>query len=218
MLETIHKVEREGLAKEGQTANELIDNYRKAMDNGMLKVFSKMGISTLASYKGAQIFEALGLHHEVISQCFAGTASRVEGATFEILAMDAFATHERGYPSGRQTITVAGMPETGEYHWRDGGEAHINDPTGMANLQDAVRQKNQSAYDAYSRNAHEQIKRTTLRGLLDFAYEKARAGRALERDRSSIRHGSYELRIYQYGIARDSCCRYEPTWREEQHG
>jgi glutamate synthase (NADPH/NADH) len=173
MLETIHKVEREGLAKEGQTANELIDNYRKAMDNGMLKVFSKMGISTLASYKGAQIFEALGLHHEVISQCFAGTASRVEGATFEILAMDAFATHERGYPSGRQTITVAGMPETGEYHWRDGGEAHINDPTGMANLQDAVRQKNQSAYDAYSRNAHEQIKRTTLRGLLDFAYEKA---------------------------------------------
>jgi len=172
MLEIIHKVEREGLAREGQTANELIENYRKAMDNGMLKVMSKQGISTLASYKGAQIFEALGLHHEVIAQCFIGTASRVEGATFEILALDAFAMHDSAWPS-RDSVTVAGMPETGEYHWRDNGEAHINDPTGMANLQDAVRQKNQSAYDAYSKNAHAQIKRTTLRGLLDFACEKA---------------------------------------------
>ena len=173
MLETIHKIEREGLAKDGQTADKLIDNYRTAIDHGILKVMSKQGISTLASYKGAQIFEALGLHHEVINQCFVGTASRVEGATFEILAMDAFAMHQRGYPSGRQTAIAAGLPETGEYHWRDGGEPHINDPTGIANLQDAVRQKNQNAYDAYSHNMTEQMKRTTLRGLLDFAYEKA---------------------------------------------
>jgi glutamate synthase domain-containing protein 2 len=58
-----------------------------------------------------------------------------------------------------------------EYHWRDGGEAHINDPSGIASLQDAVREKNQTAYDAYSKNAHEQIKNVTLRGLLDFDYE-----------------------------------------------
>jgi glutamate synthase (NADPH/NADH) len=172
MLEIIHKVAREGLAKDGQTADQLIYNYRKATDNGILKVMSKMGISTLASYKGAQIFEALGLHHEVIAQCFVGTASRVEGATFELLAMDAFAVHERGFPT-RDTITVGGMPESGEYHWRDNGEPHINDPTGMANLQDAVRQKNHNAYEAYSKNAHSQIKNITLRGLLDFAYEKA---------------------------------------------
>ncbi len=173
MFETVHKIAREGLVKGNQTAEELIENYRHATDNGILKVMSKMGISTLQSYKGAQIFEALGLHHEVISQCFVGTASRVEGATFEILSMDAFEFHERGYPS-RDTVSIPGMPESGEYHWRDGGEHHINDPAGIANLQDAVREKNQSAYDAYSKNAHEQIKHITLRGLLEFNYDKGK--------------------------------------------
>jgi glutamate synthase (NADPH/NADH) len=75
-----------------------------------------------------------------------------------------------GWPS-RETIIPPGMPESGEYHWRDGGEAHINDPAGIANLQDAVREKNQSAYDAYARNANEQTKSVHLRGLLDFRYE-----------------------------------------------
>jgi glutamate synthase (NADPH/NADH) len=65
------------------------------------------------------------------------------------------------------------MPESGEYHWRDGGEAHINDHAGIAYLQDAVREKNQAAYDAYSRNANEQTKSVQLRGLLEFRYENA---------------------------------------------
>lgn len=80
--------------------------------------------------------------------------------------------HERGYPS-RDTVIVPGLPETGEYHWRDGGEAHINDPTGIAQLQNAVREKNQSSYDAYAENARRQVRAVTLRGLLDFDYEKA---------------------------------------------
>ena len=78
-------------SKDGQTADALVANYKKACDEGILKVLSKMGVSTLASYKGAQLFEALGLHEEVVSECFIGTASRVQGATFELLAMDAFA-------------------------------------------------------------------------------------------------------------------------------
>ena len=78
-----------------------------------------MGISTLQSYKGAQIFEALGLHTEVIESCFIGTASRVQGATFDLLALDAFEMHERGWPS-RETVLPPGMPESGEYHWRSG--------------------------------------------------------------------------------------------------
>ena len=156
--------------KNDQTVEELMVNYRHSVDNGILKVMSKMGISTLQSYKGAQIFEALGLHSEVIDRCFIGTASRVQGATFDLLAMDAFELHERGWPS-RETILPPGMPESGEYHWRDGGEAHINDPAGIANLQDAVREKNQSAYDAYARNANEQTQKVHLRGLLDFRYE-----------------------------------------------
>ena len=154
------------------SVKDLITNYQSSVDNGILKVMSKMGISTLQSYKGAQIFEALGLHSQVVERCFIGTASRVQGATFDLLALDAFELHERGWPS-RETILPPGMPESGEYHWRDGGEAHINDPVGIANLQDAVREKNQTAYDAYARNANEQTKRIHLRGLLDFRLENA---------------------------------------------
>ncbi|PPQ78537.1 hypothetical protein CVT25_011809 [Psilocybe cyanescens] len=172
VMETIHKVAREGLVKNEKTAEELTKNYRYSVDNGILKVMSKMGISTLQSYKGAQIFEILGLHSEVVEPCFIGTASRIQGATFDLLAMDAFELHERGWPS-RDTILPPGMPESGEYHWRDGGEAHINDPSGIANLQDAVREKNQSAYDAYANNANTQAQSIHLRGLLDFRYENA---------------------------------------------
>jgi glutamate synthase (NADPH/NADH) len=112
MMELIHKLAREGLAKNDQSGDQLIDNYRHATDNGILKVMSKMGISTLQSYKGAQIFEALGLHHEVVNECFVGTASRVEGATFELLAMDAFEFHERGFPS-KDVVGIPGMVSDG---------------------------------------------------------------------------------------------------------
>ena len=159
-------------SKDGQSAEKLIANYAKAMDEGMLKVLSKMGVSTLASYKGAQLFEILGLHEEVVSECFVGTASRVQGATFELLAMDAFEYHERAWPS-REIISIPGLPESGEYHYRQGSEMRINDPISVAQLQDAVRQKNQSAYDAYSKNSRESIKRGTLRGLLEFDYQSA---------------------------------------------
>ncbi|EGG05651.1 uncharacterized protein MELLADRAFT_48761 [Melampsora larici-populina 98AG31] len=172
VMEAILKLSREGLVKADLTPQQLMDNYRHATDNGILKVMSKMGISTLQSYKGAQIFEALGLHETVIQRCFVGTASRIQGTTFELLAMDAFEYHERGYPS-RETILPPGLPESGEYHWRDGGEAHINDPASIANLQDAVRSKNQSAYDAYSLNARKQVEAVTLRGLIDFDFPAA---------------------------------------------
>ncbi|KIL69620.1 hypothetical protein M378DRAFT_97356 [Amanita muscaria Koide BX008] len=174
MMETIHKLERENLVKNDKSVAELITNYRYSIDNGLLKVMSKMGISTLQSYKGAQIFEILGLHSEVVEKCFIGSASRVQGATFELLAMDAFELHERGWPT-RETILPPGMPESGEYHWRDGGEAHINDPTGIANLQDAVREKNQEAYSVYAKNADQQAQAVHLRGLLEFRYETATA-------------------------------------------
>ena len=102
-----------------------------------------MGISMLQSYKGAQIFEILGLHKEVISKCSIGTVSHIQGAMFELLTMDAVEFHERAWPT-HDTIVLAGMPESGEYHWCDGGEAHVNDPVGIAHLQDAVCEKNQA--------------------------------------------------------------------------
>lgn len=169
-MECIMKLNREGLIKKKLSDEALIRNYKHSCDGGILKVMSKMGISTLASYKGAQIFEALGVDDSVVERCFKGTASRIKGVTFEIIAEDAFRFHERGFPS-RYTVGVTGLPESGEYHWRDGGEAHINDPASIANIQDAVRTKNDRSYEAYSRSEYESTKACTLRGMLDFKFE-----------------------------------------------
>ncbi|KAK2682549.1 hypothetical protein RAB80_000495 [Fusarium oxysporum f. sp. vasinfectum] len=169
-MECILKLNREGLIKKKTTNETLIRNYKHSCDGGILKVMSKMGISTLASYKGAQIFEILGLDETVVERCFRGTASRIQGMTFELIAEEAFRFHERGFPT-RETILPSGLPESGEYHWRDGGEPHVNDPTSIANIQDAVRTKNDKSYEAYSRSEYEQIKNCTLRGLLDFKFE-----------------------------------------------
>ncbi|RCI03903.1 glutamate synthase [NADH] [Rhizopus stolonifer] len=170
-MEAMMKFHREGAVRNDYTVEKLLHNYRKAINNGILKVMSKMGISTLASYKGAQIFEALGVDDTVISRCFAGTSSRIKGATFDVFALDALTLHEGGYPT-RNVVQPVGLPESGEYHWRDGGEAHITEPSGIANLQDAVRRKNQSSYDVYSHNAHNAIKKCTLRGMLDFNFDE----------------------------------------------
>ncbi|KAF9427043.1 glutamate synthase [NADH] [Podila epigama] len=170
--EAILKLYRENAIRSEDGPEKLIKNFIKATSNGILKVMSKMGISTLQSYKGAQIFEALGLDESVIARSFAGTASRIKGVGFELLSLDAFALHERAWPS-RDTVAVEGIPESGDYHWRNGAIPHINDPAGIANLQDAVRRKNDNAYEAYSRNAFEQIKSCTLRGMLEFDFSKA---------------------------------------------
>lgn len=173
-IETLIRMKGEGLLKAELNSAQIIKNYKYAINSGILKVMSKMGISTLASYKGAQIFEALGVDNSVIDRCFAGTASRIKGVTFEYIAQDAFSMHEKGYP-GRETIKPIALPETGEYHWRDGGDAHINDPAAIASIQDAVKNKNERAYEAYSKKEYEAIKNCTLRGLLDFDYESGNA-------------------------------------------
>jgi glutamate synthase (NADPH/NADH) len=172
-LECILKMNREKLIRGGLSDEKIVENYKHSCDGGILKVMSKMGISTLQSYKGAQIFEALGIDDPVVDRCFAGTACRIKGITLDYIAEDAFAFHERGFPS-RDIVSLPGLPETGEYHWRDGGEAHINDPTSIANIQDAVRSKNDRSYEAYSLSEYEQIKNCTLRGLLDFDYKSSK--------------------------------------------
>lgn len=171
-LETLCQMRGEGLLKAELSHEQIVANYKAAVDAGILKVMLKMGISTLALYKGAQIFEALGIDNSVIDRCFAGTALRIKGVTFEYLAQDAFSLHERGYPL-RETVKPVGLPETGEYHWRDGGDVHINEPAAIALMQDAVRNKNEKAYEAYLKKEHDAIKNGTLRGLLDFDYASA---------------------------------------------
>ena len=169
-LECILKMNREKLIRKKISDEKIVENYKYSCDGGVLKVMSKMGISTLQSYKGAQIFEALGVDDTVVDRCFTGTATRIKGMTFELIAQDAFAFHEKGFPS-RDIHNIPGLAESGEYHWRDGGEPHINDPTSIANIQDAVRTKNDKSYEAYSMSEYEQIKNCTLRGMLDFSFE-----------------------------------------------
>ena len=170
-MECILKMNREGLIRKKLSNEQIIQNYKYSCDGGVLKVMSKMGISTLQSYKGAQIFEALGIDSSVVDRCFTGTATRISGMTFELIAQDGFAFHEKGFPT-RSIHNIPGLAESGEYHWRDGGEPHVNDPVAIANIQDAVRTKNDKSYEAYSRTEYEQIKNCTLRGMLDFDFEQ----------------------------------------------
>jgi len=170
-MECILKMNREKLIRKELSDEKVIQNYKYSCDGGVLKVMSKMGISTLQSYKGAQIFEALGVDDEVVDRCFTGTATRIKGMTFELVAQDAFAFHEKGFPT-RNIHNIPGLAESGEYHWRDGGEPHINDPVAIANIQDAVRTKNDKSYEAYSLASYEQIKNCTLRGMLDFSFDE----------------------------------------------
>ncbi|KAJ5937168.1 hypothetical protein N7454_004823 [Penicillium verhagenii] len=160
-LECLLKMNREKLIRKDLPDEKVIENYKASCDGGILKVMSKMGISTLQSYKGAQIFEALGVDDSVIDRCFAGTATRIRGITFDLIAQDAFAFHERGYPRVKLSLFLVYL-----------SLAHINDPVSIANIQDAVRTKNDKSYEAYAKSAHEQIKNCTLRGMLDFDFEQ----------------------------------------------
>ncbi|XP_062232093.1 glutamate synthase 2 [NADH], chloroplastic-like isoform X2 [Phragmites australis] len=153
------------------TQEQLTKKYFNASNYGIMKVLAKMGISTLASYKGAQIFEALGLASEVVSKCFEGTPSRVEGATFEMLAQDALCLHELAFPSRTLppgSADANSLPNPGDYHWRKNGEIHLNDPIAIAKLQEAARINSREAYKEYSRCIQELNKSCTLRGMLKF--------------------------------------------------
>ncbi|OEL30733.1 Glutamate synthase 2 [NADH], chloroplastic [Dichanthelium oligosanthes] len=150
---------------------ELINRYFYASNYGIMKVLAKMGISTLASYKGAQIFEALGLASEVVSKCFEGTPSRVEGAKFEMLAQDALDLHELAFPSRTLppgSADANALPNPGDFNWTKNGEIHLNDPFSIAKLQESTRLGSSEVYKEYSTRIQEQNKTCTLRGMLKF--------------------------------------------------
>ena len=151
-----------------QSDADVVSAYRKGVAKGILKVLGKMGISTLQSYKGAQIFEAVGLGQELVERCFAGTASRVEGVGFAVLAEEMERRHRIGYPD-QALEALRELPNPGDFHWRSGGDRHMWDPPAIADLQVAARANSEDAYWRFARHANEQSTRTaTLRGLLDF--------------------------------------------------
>ncbi|MEX2317341.1 MAG: glutamate synthase-related protein [Pirellulales bacterium] len=151
------------LTKEDQ---DLVYSYRKAVAKGLLKVMAKMGISTLQSYKGAQIFEAVGLRDEVIERCFAGTASRIQGVDFDVLAEEALRRHALGYPQ-QAGDRLPVLPNPGEFHWRADGERHMWDPPAISDLQVAARNNSADAYHRFAEHANRDARtRCSLRGLL----------------------------------------------------
>jgi glutamate synthase (NADPH/NADH) large chain len=149
-------------------ADKAIKNYIKAIKKGVLKVMSKMGISTLQSYRGAQIFETVGLHSSVVEKYFPGTPSRVEGLGLEELAKEAGMRHARAFPP----VSIPGrleLDQGGQYQWRRNGEVHLLDPLAIARLQQAVRSGDTKTFKEYSNiiNGHNR-KGCTLRGLMEF--------------------------------------------------
>src|SRR3954454_24566096 len=155
-----------------ETVAELFDDAEeaelkvvKALGKGLLKTISKMGISTIQSYNGAQIFEAVGLEKGLIDRHFAGTASRIGGIGLDVLAQETLDRHSRAYPRAVEDL----LPVGGVYAWRRDGEKHMWNPETIASIQHAVRLESQEKYDEYAALANDQAAReATLRGLLRF--------------------------------------------------
>ncbi len=162
----------EDLAQRGRLSvdfNAALKNYKKAVNKGLLKIFSKMGISTLQSYRGAQVFEAIGLNKAMVDQYFTGTASRIEGVGLEVLAREALMKHAHAFSAVTESETE--LPVGGDYQYRVRGEYHLINPATISKLQHAVRQGKFETFEEYAALIDEQNRQLcTLRGLMDFKY------------------------------------------------
>ncbi len=165
----------EYLVEEGQVnldKNTALKNYRKAVAKGILKILSKMGISTLRGYRGAQIFEAVGLGKDVIDKYFTHTVSRVGGIGLKDIAEETMQRHRKAYPE-RGSESEFLLSSGGIYQWKRDGEFHLWRPESIAALQDSVRKKDYSRYKEFARLINDQKENpTTLRGLLSFKKAK----------------------------------------------
>ena len=147
-------------------------NYIKAVDKGILKILSKMGISTLQSYRGAQIFEAIGLNQEIIDRCFSGTVSRVGGAGIEVIAKETILRHKEAFLN--ENLGMPYLATAGAYQWKRDGEFHLWNPESIASLQDAARNNDEKKYQEFARLINDQAKNpSTLRSLFKFKQAKA---------------------------------------------
>jgi glutamate synthase (NADPH/NADH) large chain len=169
-FEALWKTRREGFTDPEEFVDDksIVDAYLKGVEKGMLKVMAKMGISTLHSYKGAQIFEAVGLKNDVIELCFCGTASRVQGLDLDELAEEMLRRHALGYPP-RNEVRLPTLPNPGEFHWRADGEKHMWNPESISALQVAARTNDFESYKQFSDHINNSNKTLcALRGLMNF--------------------------------------------------
>ncbi|GGG62362.1 glutamate synthase large subunit [Hymenobacter glacieicola] len=171
-LSTIRTLHAGGRLGPAQEVGKLEANYTKAVCDGLLKIFSKMGISTLQSYHGAQVFEILGLNREVVDAYFTGAVTRIGGLGLDEIARETLFKHFQGFKSSTLEEQAL-LPEGGVYQWRRRGEAHQFNPETVHLLQHATRTGNYETYQRYARLVNGPVAGTaTLHGLLDFAYHR----------------------------------------------
>ena len=168
-IETLHDLKRRSLLPHSVSAAHAEKNFIKAINKALLKTFSKMGISTLQSYRGAQVFEAVGLNQHLVETYFPGTASRIEGIGLDVLAREAQMKHDFAFQplTESETELIVG----GHYQYREGGEYHLLNPLTISKLQHAVQANNAKTFQEYTDLLDEQNRNLcTLRGLLKLKY------------------------------------------------
>ncbi len=166
VFESLDELHRQGELPAGIEPTQIADNYIAAIKKGILKAMSKMGISTLRSYTGAQLFEAIGLNRRFVDEYFTGTSSRIGGIGLGEVAKEALAWHSAALqrPAGALDLEFGG-----EYHFRHNGEQHLWNPTTVARLQHAVKYDDANAYADYANAVNDQARNLyTLRGLFEF--------------------------------------------------
>ncbi|MBI2002391.1 MAG: glutamate synthase large subunit [candidate division NC10 bacterium] len=165
-FETLDDMIRQGILPD-LDHKQAVKNYIKALNKGILKVISKMGISTIQSYCGAQIFEAVGLNREFVEQYFTWTASRIGGVGLDVIAEEAIRRHRSAFPD--RLVTRPDLPWGGEYQWRRDGEYHLFNPDTVFKLQHATRSGQYTIFKEYTRLVDDQSRNLcTLRGLIEF--------------------------------------------------
>ncbi len=171
-FEVLNELQRKDEIPARMEPTQIVDNYIAAVKKGILKTMSKMGISTLRSYRNAQLFEAVGLNRDVVDPYFTGTSSRIAGIGLDEIANEAMERHHSGYvqrPPGARPTGALELDFGGEYQYRDDGERHLWNPVTVARLQHAVKFDDQQAYNDYAQAVNEQAKKLcTLRGLFEF--------------------------------------------------
>ena len=151
---------------------ELVENYIEAISAGLLKVFSKMGISTYQSYHGAQVFEIVGLSQHVVDKCFSGTVSRLGGIGFDEIAKEVLLRHKIAFPEKENTPKK--LEVGGNYQWKRRGEAHLFNPDTIHLLQYSAKKNDYNIYKKFAEKINDQTQKAiTIRSLFDFDYSKA---------------------------------------------
>ncbi|MCX4483978.1 glutamate synthase large subunit [Streptomyces anulatus] len=168
-MESVEDLVRAGTFIENVEAEQAIRNLIYALGKGVLKVMSKMGISTVASYRGAQVFEAVGLDEAFVATYFNGTATKIGGAGLDVVAKEVAARHTKAYPASGIAASHRALEIGGEYQWRREGEPHLFDPETVFRLQHATRNRRYDVFKQYTDRVNEQSERLmTLRGLFGF--------------------------------------------------